>query len=245
VDEELHIHLLRKPNEDDLGIHAAAENLRAEIEKVLPAGKAMRVDNSADERGVEIGPDGPVLVTLIRLPGDVDQVVGTIRQWLLRQSERRVILQLGEHRVELSNFIPVQQHELVEHKLSIQLLRRSVDDDHDIDRDAENLREEIDPIAPARKVMSEDVLPKGTKAGEIALIGHLLVTLIHSSSELAKVMDTIHQWLGRQLERKIILQIGEDRLELSNVTSETQQKLVAVWIDMVQQKQLLRNTGHR
>jgi hypothetical protein len=117
-------------------------------------------------------------------------------------------------------------------RLHVCLVSNISEGDDDLNELTENLLGDLGSVAPTSKAVS-DSPPVGAKAIDVALIGHLLITLTHSSGELVKIIDTIRDWLGRQSKRSVILQLGENRLELSNAAPEELQKLIQLWIEAI------------
>lgn len=73
--------------------------------------------------------------------------------------------------------------------------------------------------------------PEGSKAVEIAILGALLVRLAKSPKALLGVVRTVRGWLERTGARSVRVQIGDDVLEVSGVSSDDQHALIDSWIE--------------
>lgn len=113
------------------------------------------------------------------------------------------------------------------------------EDPAELERITHNLRddltevdaiEKVDFIAKGRK---ENVAPKGSKAGgEIVALGSLLVTLgtAAGSSVIPSLVNTLQSWLTRHERHKISMEIGGDKLEVTGLSDDQQQKLIESWL---------------
>jgi hypothetical protein len=126
--------------------------------------------------------------------------------------------------------------------LNIELVPKGEDqaeDPAELERVTHNLRddltevdaiEKVDFIAKGRK---ENVAPKGSKAGgEIVALGSLLVTLgtAAGSSVIPSLVNTLQSWLTRHERHKISMEIGGDKLEVTGLSDDQQQKLIESWL---------------
>jgi hypothetical protein len=132
----------------------------------------------------------------------------------------------------------------IENQILINIESVSKEEDHDNDQDPEelerithNLRDELNELDAIEKVdlvIKEGKAPKGSKAGgaEVAALGSLLVTLGTSavSTAIPNLSNTLQSWLTRHERRKISLEIGGDKLEVTGVSDEQQLKLIESWI---------------
>jgi hypothetical protein len=91
-----------------------------------------------------------------------------------------------------------------------------------LERITHNLRDdltEVDAIEKVDLVTKEgEVPPEGSKAGaEVAALGSLLVTFGASaaSSVIPNLTSTLQSWLTRHERRKISLEIGGNKLEVT------------------------------
>jgi len=67
--------------------------------------------------------------------------------------------------------------------------------------------------------------PAGAK-GDPVTLGTLLVTLAASGGVLTTVINTVQSWLTRQERHAITVEIGGDKLTITSVSSEQQQRLI-------------------
>jgi hypothetical protein len=73
--------------------------------------------------------------------------------------------------------------------------------------------------------------PDGSKAIDAVAVGQLVAQLAASADALKVVVGTITAWLRRgRVVRAIKLQMDDDVLEVTGVSSEDQKRLIDVWI---------------
>jgi hypothetical protein len=73
--------------------------------------------------------------------------------------------------------------------------------------------------------------PDGSKAIDAVAIGQLVAQLAASADALKVVVGTIKAWLRRgQVAHAIKLQMDDDVLEVTGVSSEDEKRLIDVWI---------------
>lgn len=73
--------------------------------------------------------------------------------------------------------------------------------------------------------------PPGTKGAEMVVVGTLIVSLARSVGALGAVVRAVQGWLGGQRGRTVKLQLDDDAIELTGVSSRQQQRLIDVWIE--------------
>jgi hypothetical protein len=79
---------------------------------------------------------------------------------------------------------------------------------------------------------NDATIPEGSKGIEgIMEVGSLLVTLATSSGVLEGITGTIQSWMQRTGQQKITMEINGDKIEITGITSENQDKLVEAWIN--------------
>jgi len=105
------------------------------------------------------------------------------------------------------------------------------DEPNELEDITNNLRDEllaldIDSVEQTLSTSS----PDGTKATGAFDLGALLLKLNPAGKVLATVVSTIQNWLGRQEQSTISLEIGGDKLTLTGLSIENQNQLVATWI---------------
>jgi hypothetical protein len=86
----------------------------------------------------------------------------------------------------------------------------------DLDVDAAGAREAGEP-------------PPGSRAVDLAAVGALVVNLADSQM-LAAVVAAVRSWLAGSPRRSIKLQLGDDALELTGVSSKEQRRLADEWL---------------
>jgi len=74
--------------------------------------------------------------------------------------------------------------------------------------------------------------PDGARAVDLAAVGALIVTLGQSGALVAKVVNTIREWLKRDPEpmRTVKVTLGDRTIELSAASSDQQERLIAEFI---------------
>jgi hypothetical protein len=72
--------------------------------------------------------------------------------------------------------------------------------------------------------------PPGTKGAELVVVGTLMVSLARSVGALGAVVRAVQGWLSGQRGRTVKLQMDDDAIELTGVSSRQQQRLIDVWI---------------
>jgi hypothetical protein len=73
--------------------------------------------------------------------------------------------------------------------------------------------------------------PPGARAGTVAAIGSLIVTLKPTMEAVAALVGMVRAWLARgDGGRKVRIELDGDVLELSGTTAEVQEQLAAAWI---------------
>jgi hypothetical protein len=116
-------------------------------------------------------------------------------------------------------------------------------DTEELEQITNNLRDELNELDIIEKVdlvrKGEDKAPKGSKGGgEVATLGSLLVTLgtLAGSSVIPNLTSTLQSWLTRHERRKISLEIGGDKLEVTGVSDKEQERLIDGWISRHMEK---------
>ncbi|SNS54572.1 hypothetical protein SAMN04488107_2956 [Geodermatophilus saharensis] len=105
-------------------------------------------------------------------------------------------------------------------------------DEEEVDRLGRQLRAElaaldVDSITPL--TMAEP--PQGAKAGEVASLLDLLITMSGSGGVLVTVLATLQDWLGRRSAAHTVkLTIDGDVLELDGATSAERSALVETFV---------------
>lgn len=93
-----------------------------------------------------------------------------------------------------------------------------------LQKEVQNLN--VDQITLARNAQSA----VGSKNLDAISWGTLLVTFVTSQGVAVALIGLLQHWLSRQERRTITLEINGDKLEITGVSSETQQKLIDEWL---------------
>jgi hypothetical protein len=72
--------------------------------------------------------------------------------------------------------------------------------------------------------------PERAKAGDPITWGALLVALTASGGVLITLINTLQSWLTRHERRSVTLEIDGDKLEVTGISSEEQQRLINSWL---------------
>jgi hypothetical protein len=92
----------------------------------------------------------------------------------------------------------------------------------------ELLNLDVDDVEP----MGVGEAPSGARGPELAALGALLVTVNQSTDLVAKVVNTIREWLKRDPEpaRTVRVTLADRTIELTAASSDEQERLVAEFI---------------
>ena len=90
-------------------------------------------------------------------------------------------------------------------------------------------RELLDLDIEAVEVPGAGEPPQGSRAVDVATLGALVVNAADSQL-LAAVVATVRSWLAGSSRRRIKLQLGDDVLELTGVSSNEQRRLADEWL---------------
>lgn len=94
------------------------------------------------------------------------------------------------------------------------------------------LREELlDLDVDEVRSVAGGAAPPGSKGIELAAIGALVVRLVSSPKALLGVVRTIAGWVERSGARSVRVQIGDDVLEVTGISTEDQRAVIASWIE--------------
>lgn len=74
--------------------------------------------------------------------------------------------------------------------------------------------------------------PLGTRAASAVEIGGLLITAVETPVVLGQIVSLVHDWLFRNRGAyNAELVIGDDKLVVTGVSRETQERLIQEWLD--------------
>ena len=90
-------------------------------------------------------------------------------------------------------------------------------------------RELLDSDIDVVETPSTGEPPPGSKGVNVTALGALFVS-IADSQLLAAVVTAVRSWLAGSSRRSIKLQLGDDVLELSGVSSKEQKRLTDEWL---------------
>lgn len=72
--------------------------------------------------------------------------------------------------------------------------------------------------------------PVGTKGQGMLDVGKLLVDVASSGPALGAVIKALRSWLARDEKRSVTVEIGGDRIELTDVAAADQERLIEHWV---------------
>jgi hypothetical protein len=103
-------------------------------------------------------------------------------------------------------------------------------DAEELEKFSRQLREELmDMDLEAVDFISTGETPEKAKGFPIEW-GTLIVALVASGGVITTLINVLKSWLTRQDRRSITLEINGDKLEVSSISSEEQQKLIDLWL---------------
>jgi hypothetical protein len=101
----------------------------------------------------------------------------------------------------------------------------------ELDRLAERLRRELlDLDVEDVRRATDGAAPDGTRGLDAEALGSLIVSLVAAPEVLRAVVGTIRDWLGRSRARSVRLELDGDVLDVSGLSSESQERLVESWL---------------
>lgn len=85
--------------------------------------------------------------------------------------------------------------------------------------------------------------PEGARAAGVVEIGGLLITAVETPVVLVQIVSIVHDWLFRNRGAYTAeLVIGDDKLVVTGISSETQERLIQEWLNAQAQRKP-ENTG--
>lgn len=76
--------------------------------------------------------------------------------------------------------------------------------------------------------------PAKAKAGDPITWGMLLLTLVNAGGVLTTLIGVLQSWLTRHNQRSISLEVNGNKIDVQDITSEDQKRLIDSWISTVQ-----------
>jgi hypothetical protein len=100
-------------------------------------------------------------------------------------------------------------------------------DDQELDGLTRSLRRDLLEL-PVEDVRPEarEPLPPGAKAGGAVAVGTMLVAMAGSGGLLVAVVETVRSWLTRHRDQRVVLELGDAKLELTGATDQQREQLV-------------------
>lgn len=76
--------------------------------------------------------------------------------------------------------------------------------------------------------------PAKAKAGDPITWGKLLLMLVPSGGVLTTIIGAIQSWLTRHNQRSISLEVNGNKIDVDDISSEDQKRLIDSWISNIQ-----------
>jgi hypothetical protein len=112
--------------------------------------------------------------------------------------------------------------------LLIEVTPEENEDVEALDQITRALREELLELDVDSVEQPTEPAPEGARAIEAALLGTLIVGVGKGMLDL--VARTVERWAARVGDRKVVLEIDGDRLEVSGVSAADQQRLIDTFV---------------
>ena len=104
--------------------------------------------------------------------------------------------------------------------------------DEDLDALTGNLRRELleSEVVSVERVRVGEI-PSGARSGEVASLAALIVTTGTTTAALTSTVNAVRGWLGRDGNRKVVVELDGDKLEISGSSDEDQRRLISLWVE--------------
>ena len=102
----------------------------------------------------------------------------------------------------------------------------------DVEDASANLRSELRRLNGVESVQPLPVgeAPAGARAVDAVSVGSLLMTLSASGGVITSLIVLLKEWLGRGEKRRLVLQVGNDKLEISGPLSREHDVLLRTFL---------------
>ena len=118
-----------------------------------------------------------------------------------------------------------------EESLELQLNLDDEFDEEELDALTTGLRRQLLQLEVESVDRAEGLPPPlGARAAEASSVGMLLVTLATTPELLRALVGTVRGWLSRSAARSVKVKLGDSELELTGISSEQQERLIADWV---------------
>jgi len=105
-------------------------------------------------------------------------------------------------------------------------------DDEETAELSRQLRRELLELNVERVDYAPSVAPDGAKSGTAVSLGTMIVTL-SDSAVLAALVGVLRAWVRRRSDRKVRIQLGENKLEIGGALTDREAGLIKQWLDQV------------
>jgi hypothetical protein len=105
-------------------------------------------------------------------------------------------------------------------------------DPRDVEEASSDLRNELRRLNGVESVEPLPIgdAPAGARAVDTVSVGSLLMTLSASGGVLTSLIVLLKEWLGRNEKRSLLIQIGDNKLEISGPPSEEENVLIETFL---------------
>ncbi len=116
--------------------------------------------------------------------------------------------------------------------IGVQLDPASEEDEQRLDELTARLRRELLEldVESVDRPAGEDA-PPGSRGLDLAAAGLVVVRLAKSAAGLKAVIRHLQDWLTRNDERTVKLEVDGDTLEMTGITSAQQDLLITAWVE--------------
>lgn len=116
-------------------------------------------------------------------------------------------------------------------QLLLNLDAGSEGDDEELEELTRKLREELmDLDIEGANFVRFGEAPAKAKSIEPVTLGTLLLTLVASGGVLTTTINVLQDWLTRHEKHSLTLEIEGDKLQVTGISSEEQERLINAWL---------------
>lgn len=99
------------------------------------------------------------------------------------------------------------------------------------------LREDIfDLDVDSVDYVGQDDAPEGSKGAGVSAVGEMILSLAPLNNILISVIGAAQSFVNRNHQCSITMEIGDNKLIISDMSPKEQQKLVDVWINKISEQ---------
>jgi Effector Associated Constant Component 1 len=102
-------------------------------------------------------------------------------------------------------------------------------DEEELSRLSQWLRDDILELDVERVDYATNVAPTGAKSGTAVNLAELIIGL-SNSAVLTALVGVLRTWVSRDSNRKVSIQFGGDKLEITGAPSDQDECLISKWL---------------